>query len=269
MTADTNRPAGNSKGATLAALANAKRLPVAFLRKLGLHDLSGNGVGITYYGPTGEEFAVKRRTALKAKNGSYWPKGRPLAAYGQQRLDAAAKAGFLILVEGESDCWALWYHGVPALGIPGANAVKNTLDREHVEAVQTVYVHREPDKGGETFTAGVRDRLAALGFDGNVFELRMPDGIKDPADLHVADPALFKARLEEAIRAATPLEHLRPGTVSRLAASVRASDAFSTASQPPKTLVRGSVAIVGSLPGTNFASAGLSVCALNTTFDAG
>jgi hypothetical protein len=206
MTADTNRPAGNSKGATLAALANAKRLPVAFLRKLGLHDLSGNGVGITYYGPTGEEFAVKRRTALKAKNGSYWPKGRPLAAYGQQRLDAAAKAGFLILVEGESDCWALWYHGVPALGIPGANAVKNTLDREHVEAVQTVYVHREPDKGGETFTAGVRDRLAALGFDGNVFELRMPDGIKDPADLHVADPALFKARLEEAIRAATPLE---------------------------------------------------------------
>jgi hypothetical protein len=190
---------------TVDGLAHAKRLPLDFLRKLGLHDLPGRGIGIPYYGLTGEEIAIKRRTALKAKDGSCWPKGRSVAAYGQERLDAAAKTRILILVEGESDCWALWFHGLPALGIPGANVVKNTLEREHVEAVDTVYVHREPDKGGETFAAGVRDRLAALGFAGKVFELRMPDGIKDPADLHAANPDTFKARLQEAIESSTPI----------------------------------------------------------------
>jgi hypothetical protein len=187
---------------TIDALAKAKGLPPAFLRELELKDLSGGGVGIPYFGSTGEKIAVKKRTVLKAKDGSYWPKGKPLAAYGQNRLDAAAKVGFLILVEGESDCWALWHQGLPALGIPGANAAK-TLLLEHVESVETIYCHREPDKGGETFVEGVRERLVALGFRGKMFELRMPDGVKDPADLHKAEPSRFKARLEEAIRNST------------------------------------------------------------------
>src|SRR5262249_46891155 len=128
-------PAIERNGArlTLAALAEAKRLPVDFLRDLGLSDLPQGGIGIPYYGLTGEEIAVKRRTALKAAEGSYWPKGMPLAAYGQWRLVEAAKAGFLILVEGESDCLALWHHGLPALGLPGSSTAK-TLLAEHVEA---------------------------------------------------------------------------------------------------------------------------------------
>jgi hypothetical protein len=190
----------------LTRLARAKRLPVDFLRELGLHDLDGGrAVGIPYYGVTGEDIAVKRRTALKATEGSLWPRGRPLTAYGQWRLDAAAKAGFLIIVEGESDCWALWHHQLPALGIPGANAVK-ALEREHVEAVQTIYVHHEADRGGDSFVEGVPNRLAALGWQGKLFKLRMPDGIKDPADLHAADPEAFKGRMEEAIRASVRLE---------------------------------------------------------------
>src|SRR5262249_19588816 len=129
----------------------------------------------------------------QGERGSYWPKGKPLAAYGQWRLDRATKAGFVILVEGESDCWALWHHGLPALGLPGASTVK-TLVREHVEVVQTIYVHREPDNGGTLFIRAAAERLAALGFTGKVFELRMPNGHKDPADLHSAAPDQFKAR---------------------------------------------------------------------------
>ena len=185
-------------------LAEAKRLPADFLRGLGLHDLAAGEVGVPYWGPTGEEIAVKRRTALKAKDGSYWPTGTPLAAYGQWRIADATKAAFLIVVEGESDCWALWLHGLPALGLPGANTAK-TLLREHVEAVATVYVHREPDAGGEAFVKGVQARLTALGFRGKAFELRMPAGVKDPADLHAADSDQFKAALESCIRAATPI----------------------------------------------------------------
>jgi putative DNA primase/helicase len=185
-------------------LAEAKRLPVAFLRELGLHDLPRGGVGIPYYDPSGEEIAVKKRAALKARDGSYWSKGKPLAAYGQWRLDAAAKTGFLIIAEGESDCWALWYHGLPALGLPGASALK-TLLREHVEAVAKVYVIREPDHGGEQFIPGMARRLAEVGFRGCGFELRLPDGIKDPADLHAADPERFKHHLQQAILSSRPL----------------------------------------------------------------
>ncbi len=80
------------------------------------------------------------------------------------------------------------------------------LEAEHLACIEKVYIHREPDHGGETFLAGVLDRLGRLGFKGQVFELRMPNGIKDPADLHVADPERFKARLEEAIKTSRPLE---------------------------------------------------------------
>ncbi len=206
----TPRPNGNGRKLTLAALADAKRLPLSFLRELGLTDLPDGGVGIPYYGDTSEEIAVKRRTALKAKDGSWWPKGISLAVYGLWRLDRAYKAARVVLVEGESDCWALWHHGIPALGIPGASSAKVLEQIEHLTCIEKIYVHHEPDKGGETFVAGVLDRLARLGFKGRVFELRMPDGIKDPADLHVADPEKFKARLEEAIRGSARLELPKP-----------------------------------------------------------
>src|SRR5262245_60718777 len=208
---NTSSALGNGKSVrlTVAALADAKRLPADFLTGLGLSDLPAGGVGIPYYDATGAEVAVKRRTALKATEGSYWPKGQPLAAYGSWRIDQANRDGFLILVEGESDCWTLWHHGWPALGIPGANAVK-TLEKEHVEGVPAVYVHCEPDNGGATFVEGIRARLTALGFAGKTYVLRMPDGVKDPADLHVLEPEDFKARMEEAVRGSTWLELARP-----------------------------------------------------------
>lgn len=194
----------NGSRPTLASLAEAKRLPAKFLAELGLCNLRDGGVGITYYDVAGETIAVKRRTALKASEGSYWPKGQPLAAYGLWRLDEINKAGFVVLVEGESDCWALWHHGLPALGVPGSNSAK-VLEAEHLACVEKVYVHREPDAGGATFAKGVADRLRQLEFAGKAFELRMPDGAKDPADLHVSDPSRFLARFQEAIEAAEPL----------------------------------------------------------------
>src|SRR5262249_24556147 len=110
--AATNKSTTNGKPITLVELAKYKNLPVAFLHEQGLHDLRDRGVGIPYYDDTGvETIAVKRRTKLLAKEGSYWPKGQALVAYGLWRLDRAAKASFIILVEGESDCWALWKHG--------------------------------------------------------------------------------------------------------------------------------------------------------------
>jgi hypothetical protein len=208
---DKSRSRPNGKPITLEALARAKQLPADFLRGLGLYDLPGAGVAIPYYDQAGEEIAVKKRTALKATGGSYWPRGQALASYGDWRIGLANKAAFLVLVEGESDCWALWHHGIPALGIPGANSVK-VLTAEHVACVQKIYVHREPDQGGERFVAGVVARLKQLGFTGQAFEIRCPEGIKDPADLHVRfpDQAEFCRVFEEVIKASERLD-LRGG----------------------------------------------------------
>jgi AAA domain-containing protein len=48
----------------------------------------------------------------------------------------------------------------------------------------------------------VAARLGELGFGGKVLELRMPEGAKDPADLHVAEPTRFEARLVNAVQSA-------------------------------------------------------------------
>jgi CheY-like chemotaxis protein len=67
----------------------------------------------------------------------------------------------------------------------------------------------------------------------------------------------------------SPFEQRRPSTVNKVADSASASDAFSTACHPPNELVNGSVDMLGSWPGMNFTSAGLSAWAENTTLAAG
>src|SRR5215510_9920340 len=69
--------------------------------------------------------------------------------------------------------------------------------------------------------------------------------------------------------ASTPFEHFRPGTVNKVADSANPSAAFSTAVHPPNELVSGSVDMLGSWPGTNLISPGLSACDENTTLAAG
>jgi hypothetical protein len=195
---------------SVAALATAKRLPAEFLRDLGLRD-TARGVAIPYHDAAGNELFARERLTLTGKNETRQPKGVPLAAYGSERIDRANKTGVLFLVEGESDCWTLWYHDLPALGIPGANAAKVILP-EHVEAVGAVYVVVEqrpdgaPDSGGEQFRRGAPERLSALGYKGRVYELRMPAPLKDVSDLHCADPDKFLMRFQGAVTAAPPLQ---------------------------------------------------------------
>jgi hypothetical protein len=214
-TADKAGTYPNGKLITLAALAQAKGLPVAFLEELGLHDLPQGGVGIPYYDDTAEQLFVRERESPKPKSRFYQPQGQPLAAYGDWRIGDANKDGILLLVEGESDCWTLWYHAIPALGIPGSNAAK-VLTREHLARVQKVYVCREPDQGGDTFVKGVVNRLKELAFDGKAFEIRCPQGVKDPSDLHVQvpDQKEFCQAFQEIILAAVPLRGAAPGNSS-------------------------------------------------------
>jgi putative DNA primase/helicase len=200
---------------TLKQLSEAKRLPLDHLRGLGLADSPEGGVSIPYFDESGLEIATKRRLRLDLKDRAdaapcVWPTRTPIAAYGQWLLDRAARAGYLILVEGESDCWTLWYHDFPALGLPGSYTA-STLTAEHVARVQKVYVWREPDTAGNAFLTGVYLRLRKLNFRGTICEASA-NGVKDPSELHAQEPQHFKERFRAALDEA---HEMKPEGVAR------------------------------------------------------
>ena len=204
---------------TVASLAVAKGLPVAALRGYGLHDRRDGSVGIPYRDAAGTVVAVKRRTATVAKEGSWWPRGQPLRVYGLDRLAGYGATGPLVLVEGESDCWTLWLHEIPAVGLPGAHTAA-TVTRDWVERVTALAVVQEPDAAGAAFVAGVRRQLASLGWPGTLSVLHLPAGVKDPLGLYQADPTGFPAAWAAVMAQQGPVSLMEPadppGSPSRL-----------------------------------------------------
>jgi DNA polymerase-1 len=198
--------------ATVDMLAEHKGLPAEFLRELGLGDEELGGIAVPYRDAGGKTVETKTRRGLSAHT-SKWPKGKPLLAYGEDRLDRAAEAGVLNLFEGESDCWALWFHDLPALGLPGSETVAKVFQAGHVGHLRRLYVYREPDTGGEAFVANVAKRLAELGWRGEARVVTLGD-IKDPSDLHKVDPDGFREAWGRAVEAATPLPLPAPASAS-------------------------------------------------------
>jgi putative DNA primase/helicase len=144
-------------GCTLKEYALEKRIPVEFLRGLGLSDVFVVGapaIRIPYIGTDGTELAVQFRLALRrdpdsADNRFRWRKGSKTGLYGLLKLDQACAAGYVVLVEGASDCHTLWFHGVPAFGLPGAGNYNDERDAHNLDRIPNIYVVIEPDRGGE------------------------------------------------------------------------------------------------------------------------
>lgn len=197
------RERGPSGQLTIASLAFDKRIPAEFLKSCGLRETIGDGkyrVQIPYFDEAGELLFERSRFALRAKDGTRQPKGVRLQPYGLWKLKEFRPAGRLILVEGESDCWALWLHGYPALGIPGASAV-STLTPKVLTGFTEVYVWREPDSGGEAFERGLQKLLATI-----PWKVISGRGVKDPCDLYRADPDTFREKFDAIIAAAVVVE---------------------------------------------------------------
>jgi hypothetical protein len=195
---------------TLANYAEAKGLPVEFLQQLGLRDQNYRkkpaAVRIPYRDTDGEEIAVRYRTALeKSDEGDErfrWRAGDKAHLYGLWRLESIRKSGYVILVEGESDAQTLWYHGIPALGIPGAKNWKPEWS-EHLEGIEKIYVVIEPDQGGDALrqklsASGIRDRLHLVDLGEH----------KDARGLYLSDQEHFEENLNRALAAAVPLSEL-------------------------------------------------------------
>lgn len=119
-----------------------------------------------------------------------WSKGSAgkLTLYGLWRLDEIRKAGKVVLVEGESDTQTLWYLSFPALGVPGASNFKERMI-PYLEGLK-LYIHVEPDKGGETFLSKVCRALRDAGFADEVYKFGCSRfGVKDPSELYLSKGA--------------------------------------------------------------------------------
>ncbi len=110
------------------------------------------------------------------------------------------------------------HHGLPVLGIPGASMTK-LLKIEHVDGIPRLYICKEPDSGGVMFVNKMLKRLRRIAWSGCSFILTLPDGTKDPNDLHKRVPAEeFRAAIERAMETAsatadTPEEEIPPEQV--------------------------------------------------------
>lgn len=179
-----------------------KRLPADFLRDTCRVDTGRDRDGteylrMPYFFEDGKEAAIRKRYAKKEFRWMRGSKGK-ICLYGEWRLPGIRKAGYAVLVEGESDTQTLWYLGIPAIGIAGASMFKDyqTIGLQDLK----LYIHREPDGGGDTFYRKLTHALADTGFTGEVYVWSCQSlGKKDPSDVYLAHGKEEAAKL---IRAA-------------------------------------------------------------------
>ena len=190
-------------GCSLDQFAKFKNLPSEWLRAQGLSDFhysltDAKALRIPYLGQNAEKLATRHRISLRGPNRFRWKAGDKPSLYGLHRLMSDAH-DYVVIVEGESDALTLWYHDVPAVGVPGASTWDDAW-ASYLERFGTVYVIVEPDQGGATLFKSLResklvDRLELVEFT----------DFDDVSELHLDDPDRFKERFRGELQRSTPL----------------------------------------------------------------
>lgn len=191
------------RGLSLVEFAREKKLTWRFLVNQGITEYPRGGLLIPYYRLDGQLASRYRiRTDLIAKQGSFWNKEPgELLPYGLEHLEAARQKGWLFLVEGETDTLTLRFHEYPALGIPGAEMVKTTMQRSYVDGINYLYIFQEPDAAGQHFAEDILSLLANWSWAGKAYVVSLPDA-KDLSELHQRDPKGLPAAFQQALDAA-------------------------------------------------------------------
>lgn len=167
-----------SPGLRLGELAQAKKLPEEFLRQLGLTECKHHGapaVRIPYFSLNREIKSVRFRLSLAGPWRFVWRLGNKVALYGLDHLEEIRKAGWVLLVEGESDCWTAWHHKVPVLGVPG----KTCWRSEWKGFLEGISVYLWQEQGAEDLSLRVFADVPSLAI------IPAPAGIKDLSEAHI------------------------------------------------------------------------------------
>ena len=173
---------------TLAQYSFEKRLPEEWLKDQCCLQTKKDRDGIQYihipyYREDGSEATFRKRYADKQFRWKYGA-GKDICLYGAWKLGQVRKIGYAALVEGESDSQSMWYMGISTLGVPGASMMRSSW-AEQLQDLK-IYIHVEPDKGGETFLAKVTRALREGGFIGEVYKWSCRTlGCKDPSEVYM------------------------------------------------------------------------------------
>jgi hypothetical protein len=87
---------------------------------------------------------------------------------------------------------------LPALALPGAQTSK-AIQAEEVAGLADLFLLPNRDDAGAKMPPAVAARLAALGWQGRLWTIPLPDGLKDVSDWRVRDPELFPEELAAAL----------------------------------------------------------------------
>jgi hypothetical protein len=192
---------------TLLDLRDYLKLDVTYLLSLGYQEdyayrdkekgrtYTGVKVG-GYYAPDGtphERNKIRLSIDPNAKPRFLWDRnmpGEPIPC-GLHKLDMAREQGFLTIGEGETDFATMLFHGMPFVGIGGADACKQ-LDVSLILDIPRIYILEEPDQAlknleyGQGFYKNMRAHLRDNGYQGDIFSIKFKQatGCKDPSDLH-------------------------------------------------------------------------------------
>jgi hypothetical protein len=175
---------------TVEDYAAEKKLPTNFLRVVCSLD---NGtekdgtpyVKIPYFDADTKQAVLRKRMGNHSFKWGYGSAGK-LIPYGLWRKEGMEIAGYTILVEGESDTQTLWFLGFSALGIPGASTFRPEWAAS-LNGIDTIYIHVEPDTGGQTFLRTVVQGLKDSKYPGEIRTIACSDfGAKDPSALYLS-----------------------------------------------------------------------------------
>jgi hypothetical protein len=171
-------PNASPSGLTFDELIAQKALSPEVLQREGVMQSKYAGipcVRIPYYSESGQCLAVRIRKALQGDR-FRWRTGDKSVLYGLNHLEEFRAAGYVLVVEGESDCWTAWEYGIPCIGVPGKSMWRSEWS-ELLSGLE-VYVWQEP--GAEDFIQLLHHDLPGLKV------LLPPEGIKDLNDAHCA-----------------------------------------------------------------------------------
>ena len=184
-----NNDAGSSLGSfTIQEYSFMKKIPVDWLSTT-CHlstDKDRNGtrfLKVPYLLEGGEESTFRKRYADKEFRWKYGSSGK-ICLYGDWRIPEIRNKGYCVMVEGESDTQTMWYIGIPAVGVAGASLFK----AEQATRLQDLrlYIHVEPDLGGQTFLRQMKQKLRQGEFIGDVYSWSCSQyGVKDPSELYI------------------------------------------------------------------------------------